>query len=410
MKVSLVGMGPGNPELLTAAARRALEEAQLLVGAPRLLEPFRGSGKPCREMILAQEIADFLLSQPSEVKRAAVLLSGDIGFYSGAKGLLPLLREGGAQVTSFCGISTLQYFCALLGRPWEEVRPASAHGRACDPAGLLREHRQVFFLTGSRKEQTAGGICAALCAGGFSQAEVWVGSHLSWPDEAVAHGTAGELAGREFPVPSAVLALAPEEKPLWPWRTGGIPDDLFVRGEVPMTKQEVRAALLAKLRVAPGDVLWDVGAGTGSVSVELALLAPRGRVWAVERDPAAWSLVEENARRFGLGNLTLVKGEAPAALDELPAPDAVFVGGGSGSVEEILQTALRKNPRVRVVVAAVTLETLARGWAALEKLPFGELEAVQVSAARARKAGAFHLMTAQNPVFLLSGEGKGGSL
>ena len=412
MKVTLVGMGPGNPELLTAAARRAVEEAELLVGAPRLLEPFRGTGKPCRELIAAREIAGFLASQAG-VERAAVLLSGDVGFYSGAKNLLPLLREGGMEASCLCGISTLQYFCALLGRPWEGVFPASAHGRDCDPAGLLRRHGEVFFLTGSRDGQTPGGICAALRDGGFPRAEVWVGSRLSYPGEAVAHGPAEELAGREFPAPAAVLARAPEApaaESSWPWRSSGIPDGEFLRGEVPMTKEEVRSVLLGKLRVAPGDTLWDVGAGTGSVSVELALLAREGRVFAVEREPAAWPLIQANAARFGAGNLTLVKGEAPAALEGLPAPDAVFVGGSGGSLEAILAAAVEKNPRVRVVAAAVTLETLARGWAALEKLPFRDLEAVQVSAARTRKAGRSHLLLAQNPVFLLRGEGKGDAL
>ena len=406
MKVSLVGMGPGDPELLTGEARRAVEEAELLVGAPRLLEPYRGSGKPCLELVSAREIAACLAAREG-VGRAAVLLSGDVGYHSGAKALLPLLREMGMEARCLPGLSTLQYFCARLGRPWEGVFSASAHGRDCDAAGLLRRHREVFFLTGSRAGQTPGDLCAALRDGGLPGARVWVGSRLSYPEEEIAAGTAGELAGRAFPPLSALLAEAPEEEPLWPWATPGIPDGLFVRGEVPMTKEEVRALLLSKLRVAPGDTLWDVGAGTGSVSVELALLAPEGKVWAVERDPAACALIRENAARFGAGNLFLREGEAPAALEDLPAPDAVFVGGSGGALREILAAALGKNPRVRAVVSAVTLETVARGWEAMESLPFGRTGAVQLSVSRARKAGESHLMLAQNPVFLLYGEGKG---
>lgn len=172
-----------------------------------------------------------------------------------------------------------------------------------------------------------------------------------------------------------------------------------------MTKEEVRSAVLGKLRIAPGDTLWDVGAGTGSVAVGMALLAPEGRVFAVEQKEEACCLIRQNARRFGAGNITVVQGTAPAVLADLPAPEKVFVGGSGGSLEAILEAALAKNPKVQVVIAAVTLETLAQAAAALSHLPFGEAETVQLTVARAQKAGRYHLLTGQNPVFLLSGEG-----
>ncbi len=400
MKVALVGMGPGNPDLLTGQAREAIQRAGLLVGAKRLLEPYLDSGKTCREAVAPGAILDLLREEGAE--NAAVLLSGDTGFYSGAGKLLPLLQEAGMETETFCGISSLQYFCARLDLPWEEVHPASAHGRACDPAGLVAQYGTVFFLTGPRGEQSPGGICAALTQGGQGEARVWAGSRLSYPDETVVTGRAAELAGRDFPALS-VLLVQGERAAARPF---GIPDGEFLRGEVPMTKEEVRSAILGKLRIAPGDTLWDVGAGTGSVSVGMALLAREGRVYAIERKEEACDLIRWNARRFGAGNLTVIQGEAPAALAGLPAPRAVFVGGSGGQLEAILEAALEKNPRVRVVIAAVTLETLAQAAAALARLPFGETETVQIAVARARKAGNYHLMEGQDPVFLLSGEGR----
>ena len=403
MKVSLVGMGPGSPALLTQAATAALARAELFIGAPRLLEPYRQGAVPCREAVLARDILAAL--EQSGAENAAVLLSGDTGFYSGAKGLRPLLLEAGMTVETFPGVSSLQYLCAKIGTPWEDIHPASAHGRACAPAELVARHGRVFFLTGETGDQTPRALCAALEQAGWGKARAWVGSRLSYPNEEIFSGAVEEFSRRDFPPLSVLLVQGEPACP--PAGTFGIPDSGFVRGQVPMTKEEVRAAALSKLRVAPGGTYWDVGAGTGSVSVAISALARDGRVLAVERDPEACGLILENAARFGAGNLTLVQGEAPAALGDLPAPDGVFVGGSGGSLEDILKTALEKNPCVRVVVAAVTLETLSRGAALLDALPFAGVEVSQITVARARELGRYHLMTGQNPVFLLSGEGQG---
>ena len=175
-----------------------------------------------------------------------------------------------------------------------------------------------------------------------------------------------------------------------------------------MTKQEVRAVSLAKLVPEPEDVVWDVGAGTGSVSVEAALLARRGRVYAVECQPEAWELLQENKRKFRVGNLFPVLGMAPEALKTLPPPDGVFVGGSKGNLAAVLQEALRKNPSVRVVVNAVTLETLRQAMEAMERLGFCDMEIAQIAVSRAKSIGDYHMMTALNPVFVVSGRGPGG--
>ena len=194
---------------------------------------------------------------------------------------------------------------------------------------------------------------------------------------------------------------------LWlrPWNGSGLPDGAFLRGDVPMTKEEVRALALSKLRLEEHHVVWDVGAGTGSVSVECALSCPAGRVYAVEKKAEALALLAENRARFGADNLEIVAGTAPEALADLPAPDRVFLGGTSGSLEEILQVVFHKNPAARVVCTAVTLETV--GEAARLFAPLAEADMVQLSVTRTRKAGRYHLMDAQNPVWIFSGEGKG---
>ena len=168
-----------------------------------------------------------------------------------------------------------------------------------------------------------------------------------------------------------------------------------------MTKQEVRAAVLAKLAVHPGDILWDVGAGTGSVSVELALAAPRGRVYAVECKPEGCALIKANREKFRTRNLVLVEG--PAALSDLPAPDAVFIGGSKGSLAAIVDAALDKNPDARICVSAIALETLSAAVAALTAKG-RNVQVSQIAISRAKAVGGLHLMMAQNPIYLITGE------
>lgn len=194
----------------------------------------------------------------------------------------------------------------------------------------------------------------------------------------------------------------------WIYRTPGISDELFVRGNVPMTKEEVRVVTVAKARLMPGQVLWDIGAGTGSLSIEAALQVPGGFVYAVERSPEGIDLLESNKKAFGLDNLKIIEGLAPEILGSLPDPERVFVGGSGGHLAGILEYVYQRLcPGGRVIVNAVTLETAANALLLLEKL-FGSADAVQISAARVVKAGASHLFKAMNPVTVLSAEKTGG--
>ena len=395
MKVYLIGVGLGNPATMTLAAREAIAASPLLIGAPRLLEDY--VGKTCLPLIAAADIAAAI--ENAQEGPAAVLLSGDVGFYSGAKNLYPLLENH--QVVTIPGVSSLVYFCARLHTPWQDAFLVSAHGRSHNAPGAVQSHEKTFLLTGGAYR--AGDLCAQLTEWGLGHVTVHVGERLSYPDEAITSGTAAQLAGREFDSLAVVLAEnpAPIRRPL---SAPGLSDEAFLRDKVPMTKEEVRCLSIAKLRLEPHHTLWDVGAGTGSVSCEGALAVNEGRVFAVEQKEEAVALLEKNKAALGLTNLHIVPGTAPEALRDLPAPDRVFLGGSGGNMEEILRCALEKNPAVRIVANAVTLETTAEILRCFAALDLTDTDMVQVAATRTRKAGRYHLMDAQNPVWIVSGE------
>lgn len=398
-RVRIIGCGAGNPALLTGEAQAAIKEAELIVGSHRLMVDFSSLYRgEARSSINPQEIAGII--EKSEYRNICVLMSGDTGFYSGAKQLTALL--GREQVELLPGISSVQLLAARLGRSWQGMRLVSAHGTDCNAVAEVMNHAETFFLTGGGETPTT--LCGQLCKAGIHGLTVTVGERLSLPEERILSGPPEQFAESEFDSLTVLLVDNPGYDSALPV-TPGLPDSAFARGKVPMTKREVRAVALSMLEVQRGDILWDVGAGTGSVSVELAQLACRGAVYAVERNPEAWPLLEENRERHGVYNLDLIQGDAPGILRALPAPDAVFIGGSGGELPEILRLIKEKNPTVRVVITAVTVETLSLGLAELEQQGFGDIELVQLAVSRGESVGAYHMMKAQNPVWILSGRG-----
>ncbi len=194
---------------------------------------------------------------------------------------------------------------------------------------------------------------------------------------------------------------------LWKYRTPGIPDGLFARGSAPMTKEEVRALTISKLRLRGDEVVYDIGAGTGSIAVECALLARDGKVYAIERESEALGLIEANKGLFGVENLEVVRGEAPEALKSLPQPDRVVIGGSGGRLREILEAVGDKlKSGSRIVINSVTLETLHTSVEVLERMGMG-VEVTQVIIAKGEKVGGVRLFRALNPIHIIVGEKKG---
>ena len=391
-RVVLAGLGMGNIETRTLGLERAIREADCLIGAQRMLESVDCTGKRCHTAVLARDIANFIRSDSG--RRYAVLLSGDTGFYSGARGLVAELTDMDVEVLP--GVGSLQYFCARLQRPWQDVRALSLHGRDCDFVGEVRRNPAVFALVGG--SDGAHQAIARLCDAGLTHCTVHVGQRLGYEDERIASGTARELLNERFD-PLSVVLVENESSSAFVV-THGLPDEAFDRDETPMTKSEVRSISLSKLQLTRGAVVYDVGSGSGSVSVECALQASQGRVYAIEMKERALALTRHNAEKFGLTNLEVVAGAAPDALESLPAPTHAFIGGSTGNLRGIIDCLLKKNPNVRIVANAVTLETVAE----LTELckSFEVCDIAEVSVSKPRVLGRYHLMTAQNPVYIFT--------
>jgi precorrin-6y C5,15-methyltransferase (decarboxylating), CbiE subunit/precorrin-6Y C5,15-methyltransferase (decarboxylating), CbiT subunit len=398
MEISIIGAGMHRDSITKEASDR-LCNADVIIGAPRLLGYV---STPKAEKIEASIPADMAerVRQCEHAEHVCVLLSGDTGFYSAAAKLTGMLSEYSPALYS--GISSPQALASRLGRPWQDFRMVSAHGRNADILAEVLNNPQVFVLTDRKTNPKE--ICKQLCKAGLSAAAVHVGENL--PDGPVISGTAEALSHEEF-APLSVVLIENSESFRTAAAAHGIDDRQFIRGRVPMTKREVRSVTLSMLELCSDDTVWDVGAGTGSVAVEAALIARYGRVYAVEKNPEAIGLVRQNRERFGVYNLNIAEGAAPEALIGLPAPDAVFIGGSSGSMDEILALALDRNPQVRLCVNAVTLETLTRTVDAMKSLGFKDVQASQISVSRLEPRGSVTMFTAQNPIFIISGRGGG---
>ncbi|MBQ4347197.1 MAG: precorrin-6A reductase [Firmicutes bacterium] len=399
-RISIAGMGMGDINGLTLRSKEVCGRAELFVGAKRLLDGLSGFWEAeFAEASDPKNIAECV--KKSDKERIVVAVSGDVGFFSGTKKLLELLDE---EVEIIPGISSVQYFFAKLGLPWEDAKFISVHGRNANFISKIRRNRKTFAVVGGKTGVKE--YLLSLCENGLENVLVAVGENLSYKDEKISRGTPAELLRQEFS--SLAVVYAENSAPIK--RGAGLPDEAFLRANVPMTKSEIRAVIASRLNVQPDSVCWDIGAGTGSVSVEMAEAAEDGTVYAIESMPSACELIEANKKHFGITNIEIINGKAPEALASLPAPTHVFVGGTKGRLIPVLEFVFEKNPSARVALTAVTAESFSEALGFIKReSKRGRIENInisQINVARYEKMGEYNLLKAQNPVFVMSFDGK----
>ena len=406
-KVYIIGIGENGLDGLTAAARDLIRSAELLVGEAHELAQVPDFG--AQRLVISNQLDEAVsrLQQLVGKQRIVVLASGDPLFYGVARYLCDRLGKEHFEVVPH--VSSMQLAFARVKESWEDAFLTNLANYPLENIlDQIRSAEKVGLFT--TEQYTPAYIARTLLEHQLDYFTAYVCENLGSPDERVTRGELSEIALHEY-APLNVMILV--RKPYLPDRPSdaigrrlfGNPDEAFLQSKPKrglLTPAEIRAIALAEMDIGPSSIVWDVGAGSGSVAIEAAQLAPQGKVYAIEQDAEDHQLILENARRFGLSNLVAILGRAPEAWKDLPQPDAVFVGGSGRGISQLVVGAyerLRSGGRLAATIGSI--DNLAETHQALHKL-CGHLKVLMVNLAR----GNYHFdrlrFTAMNPVFLLS--------
>jgi precorrin-6Y C5,15-methyltransferase (decarboxylating) len=397
--VVLAGIGTGMAENMTLEVKQAIDRADVVFGASRMLSVCP-AGKKTYPFYLAKDIIPVLEKEKPET--AVILFSGDCGFYSGAKKMEQQLQKvPEITIKMLPGISSVVAFASRLKTAWQDGFLYSTHGVAKEEwvpvfAHAIQHEKKCFFLT-SGKEDVAR-MCQLLREITKPESEdlVVYGYQLGYPSEVV-----GELDLYSPPTADGLYVVYYyADKPCPKRLTPGLPDDSFTRGSVPMTKEEIRAMVLCKMNLYKDSVVYDIGGGTGSISIEVARMAPTIQVYTLERFADAVELLEKNKKDFNVYNMTVIPKEAPDGLQDLPPADIAFLGGTGGKLKEILACLYEINPQMQILFTAVTMDSVLAMEDALKEYPEAKVDVIQVAVSRLKPVGAYRMMMANNPIMI----------
>lgn len=432
--LSLIGIGMGNKKNLTNEAEDILKGADVIFGARRMLETARtldyspDSLKPEFVPLYKHEEIFTYLEENKQYKKAAVMFSGDTGFYSGAEAFFEESEQKGGQLNLFYrnevkgwqinvlpGISSAIYFASKLNKSWHKWKMLSLHGCKCNIIEEIRKNPACFFILSGESDvnMIAEKIEEAEQNRLLSDVSCFLGENLSYGVEKIIHfNSVSEMKNyrSEGVLPKNLCVLLiennkNEKESLLPL----LSDEDFIRKEkIPMTKKEIRQLSLCALRLSKNSVVYDIGSGSGSITVEAARIADEGRVFAIDVSEEAYFLTQKNVSKFSLMNVTCLLGSASDIIrkEKLPLPTHAFIGGSRGSISDLCHILIERNPDVRIVANFVSLEGLCDMKECLKSLEKEgikrKVEIKQISVAAAEQAGKFHLMKAQNPVWIVS--------
>ena len=401
--VKVIGMGLG-PDDLTENHRFLISAAEVLVGGKRHLGYFHDH--PAEKHAITGDVKS-LARQIGEIarrKRVVVLASGDPLFYGAGSTFIEVL--GRENVEIYPNVTAVAGAFARIREPWQDAGVISFHGKTPvgDLAGLVRSHDTVAVFTDPKNNPAK--LSRDLARQGLNDYRICVLEQMGSVDERVAWYDLSEAATRQFTEPNMVVlkktgqGCEPPENVL----RLGMPDSCFAHRQGLITKSEVRVVSLAKLCLESPHVMWDLGAGSGSVSVEAAFFIRTGCIYAVEKNEERLSDIRENIRRFGLTCVSAVKASLPHGLDALPDPDRVFVGGGGKDLGMILNAACdRLKPHGLIVVNTVLLQNVAVAIHTLDSRGF-DTDIVQIQVSAGQRMPWDRMLKAQNPVFIIQGK------
>ena len=392
--ITLAGMGPGDESYYTLELKKALDEADIIFGAKAVVKNLKNCHIPVVSEYDGQKILDYL-NDNNEYINPLVLFSGDISLCSGAKKATALFEHKGYKVKRISGISSVTLFAQRLGLGLEDVRVITAHGKKCDVFRNVTDNVETIVLTSDAEH--AKNITEKVIS---IADKVVVGCDLGTSSEKIidaknAPDTIKDIAGK-------CLVYVNNQSAVDRKVIKTLSDDEIIRGKVPMTKEEIRALSMRKLSLSKGAVFYDIGSGTGSISLEAALLDESISVYSVEKNEEAIDLLQKNIEKFSVSNVVIISGTAPDAMKDLPTPSHVFIGGSSGNIKEIIDAVYQKNSKARIVINTVTAETFAQVMDIVNEYPDIEPDIIMVSVSRFKKVGRYHLADALNPVYIIT--------
>jgi precorrin-6Y C5,15-methyltransferase (decarboxylating) len=407
-KIHIIGIGDDGLDGVTAQARRLIEEADLLLAAEATLKMLPKAGVTDKRIALGANL-DEAVQQISKAgdKKIAVLASGDPLFYGVARYLCDKLGKDRFEVVPH--VSSMQLAFARVKESWEDAYLTNLASRSLESViEKVRVADTVGLFTSDQFPPQA--VARALLDAKIDYFHAYVCENLGSPDERVTQGSLGEIAKEQFAPLNVMILVRRPETPDRPTdaqllRRFGNPDEMFLQARPKqglLTPAEVRSIALAEMSIGEKSIVWDVGAGSGSVSVEAALLASAGTAYAIEMDPEDINLIRTNAERFRVKNLVPVLGRAPEAWGNLPQPDSIFVGGSGREIARIVELAYKQlKPGGRLVATVGSLENLAAIHDALQRQA-GEVAVRMINIARGTHQLERVRFGALNPTFLLS--------
>ena len=407
IEITLAGIGMGDSSCLTEEVKSSINNADIILGADRMIADYnpRIDKKPYYSSDKIIPYLKEMISSYSELKNIVILFSGDSGFNSGAGSLYKKITaeiEAGniaANIRILPGISSVAYLAAKTGISYEDASIVSIHGK--EVPNLIKKieaSRKTFVLMSGKDDLVNLG--KKLEEADLNYVRIYAGYQLSYDDEKILElGPKDCLKVKDDGLYTCLIINdEAESRPA----SHGLTDKAFIRDKVPMTKEEIREISICKLGLRTDSVLYDIGSGTGSIAIEAASLSDDIKVYAIEQKEEALSLIASNKEKFKLDNIEIVKGQAPDSLANLPCPSHAFIGGSSGRMKEILDYLRSINPSMRIVINAISLETVSEIKEIMKGYSICNQDLVQVQVSRANKVGNYNLMQAENPVWIFA--------
>lgn len=402
--INLVGIGLGNPNLLTKAAISALERSSVIIGAKRIVDSVKEDfpNKKYFTEYNTEKIIEIIRENMDN--ETAVVFSGDISLFSGSLKLFDKLKAlveekdfKDCNINTYPGISSLSYLCAKSNTDISKVKILSFHGKKELLYHNIDSNEYTFIITS--KAEGVKEICRKLIDFGFFDLDIILGENLSYENERITKAKASKIIEMEISDLNCMIISNPDaDKSI----SIGLPDEVFARDKVPITKSEVRAVIMSKLDICPNSICYDIGAGSGSISIEMSRLAYEGKVYAIEKNPLAVELIKKNIHNFSAENIELIHAKAPDGLDNILDADKIFIGGSGGELISMMEMIFTSKKNPTIVISAITMETIAQitDIVKLAKEKGYDTEITAVNVSKSKEVGSYNMMIAQNMVFI----------